>query len=264
LTVDLEGRVALVTGASRGLGRAVAIALAENGANPILTARGRKGLEETASLVADRTGIRCQVVEADVSSVIDVEDLHRQAVSRSGSPSVLVNAAGVYGPLGPVSETNPDQWINTLMVNTVGPYLTCRLFVPAMVRSGWGRVVNVSSAASLYPPTSLDSAYATSKAALNRFTRHLAAELAGTGVTANVLHPGSLKTEMWSDIVSQLATMADRAPALREWADNVDRTGGDPMSSAVDLILDLLDPASSVTGEFCWPKDIVEQPVPSW
>jgi NAD(P)-dependent dehydrogenase (short-subunit alcohol dehydrogenase family) len=266
LTTDLEGRVALVTGASRGLGRAVAVALAEHGGRPVLTARGHEGLEKTARLVTERTGIDCQVIAADVGSVTDVEGLHQQTLATSGSPSILVNAAGVYGPLGPVLETDPRQWIDTMMINTVGPYLTSRLFVPAMVNSGWGRVVNVSSSASLYPPTSLDSAYATSKTALNRLTRHLAAEIAGTGVTANVLHPGSLKTEMWSDIVAQLAPIRERerAHALREWADDVDRTGGDPMSAAVDLILQLLQPDSSINGQFCWPAGITEQPVPSW
>ena len=263
LTTDLEGRVALVTGASRGLGRAVAVALAEHGARPVLTARGREGLEETARRVAERTGVDCRLIAADVSSLTDVEELSRLTRATSGTPSILVNAAGVYGPLGPMSETDPRQWIETLMINTVGPYLTCRLFVPAMVESGWGRVVNVSSSASLYPPTSLDSAYATSKAALNRLTRHLAAEVEGTGVTANVLHPGSLKTEMWSDIVAQLAT-TERADAVREWADAVDRTGGDPMSAVVDLVLRLLEPDSSINGQFCWPAGIMEEPVPSW
>ena len=86
------------------------------------------------------------------------------------------------------------------MVNTAGAYLTCRAFVPGMLAAGWGRIVSLSSAASLGAPGLLDSAYSTSKAALNRLTRHLAAELEGTGVAAAVIHPGSVKTEMWADI----------------------------------------------------------------
>ena len=86
------------------------------------------------------------------------------------------------------------------MANTVSAYLTCRAFVGGMIDMGWGRIVNVTSAASLHEPGPINSAYGRSKAALNQFTRHLAAEIAGTGVTANVIHPGDVKTDMWAEI----------------------------------------------------------------
>ena len=87
-----------------------------------------------------------------------------------------------------------------MMIDAVAPYLVTRAFVGGMVDAGWGRIVNITSAASLHPPGPMNSAYGTAKVALNQFTRHLAAELAGTGVTANVLHPGDVKTDMWADI----------------------------------------------------------------
>ena len=93
----------------------------------------------------------------------------------------------------------------------VGPYLTCRAFVGGMIERGWGRIVSFSSAAALHPPGPINSAYGTSKAALNQFTRHLAAELVGTGVTANVIHPGDVKTEMWADISDQAAELGPEA-----------------------------------------------------
>ena len=86
------------------------------------------------------------------------------------------------------------------MVDAVAAFYTVNAFVGGMLDAGWGRIVNITSAASLHPPGPLNSAYGTAKVALNQFTRHLAAEIAGTGVTANVIHPGDVKTAMWADI----------------------------------------------------------------
>ena len=86
------------------------------------------------------------------------------------------------------------------MIDTVGPYLVSRACIDGMLAAGWGRIINLSSAAALHTPGPLNSAYATAKVALNQLTRHLAAELEGQGVTANVIHPGDVKTAMWADI----------------------------------------------------------------
>ena len=104
------------------------------------------------------------------------------------------------------------------MINTVGPYLTCRAFVGAMIDGGWGRIVNVTSAAALHEPGPVNSAYGTSKAALNQFTRHLASELKGTGVTANVIHPGDVKTDMWAEIKASSDRLGNAASAYLKWA----------------------------------------------
>src|SRR5207248_3979125 len=128
----------------------------------------------------------------------------------------------------------------TIAINTVAPYLICRAFVGSMIARGWGRIVNVTSAASLHPPGPLNSAYATSKVALNQFTRHLAAELAGTGVTANVIHPGEVKTEMWATIRQEARSTGLVGEGYRAWAEHVGQTGGDDPQKALDLILDLL------------------------
>jgi NAD(P)-dependent dehydrogenase (short-subunit alcohol dehydrogenase family) len=96
-------------------------------------------------------------------------------------------------------------------------------------------------------------------------TRHLAVELAGTGVTANVMHPGSLKTEMWADMKSRIVDAGEGGQGLREWVDMVGETGGDSTDHAVELVLRLVsDEGAETNGLFCWPTGIVEAPLPSW
>ena len=159
----------------------------------------------------------------------------------------------------------PTIGSETLLVDAVGPYLTCRAYLGAMLSAGWGRIINVSSAAALYPPGPLNSAYATAKAALNRMTRHLAAEVAGTGVTANVIHPGSLRTDMWADIKAKVAAASGDAGALQEWVDLVERTGGDPPAKAIAVVLRLVsDEGALINGQFCWPEDALEPPIAAW
>jgi NAD(P)-dependent dehydrogenase (short-subunit alcohol dehydrogenase family) len=134
-----------------------------------------------------------------------------------------------------------------------------------MIEERWGRIVNVSSAAAFHPPGPLNSAYGTSKAALNQFTRHLAAELEGTGVTANVIHPGEVKTEMWGYIQEEVMKLGPEGEAYRTWVRWVDETGGDPPEKAAALVLRLMSAATdSISGEFLWIEDGLQKPIPHW
>jgi NAD(P)-dependent dehydrogenase (short-subunit alcohol dehydrogenase family) len=262
---DLDGRVAVVVGAGSGLGRDVACALAERGASVVLAGRTRANLDETLRTLRSAAGTDALVAPTDVSEPDDVDRLRAITEEHFGAADVLINCAGIFGPLHRIAQSEPDEWIRTLSINCVGPYLTCRAFAPGMIAGGWGRIVNVSSAAPLYPPSAVNSAYATSKAALNQMTRHLAVELAGTGVTANVMHPGSLKTEMWADMKSRILDAGDGAEGLREWIDMVEATGGDTTDHAIELVLRLLSEEGAETnGRFCWPTGIAETPLPSW
>ena len=262
---ELEGRVAVVVGAGSGLGRDLARAFVQRNARVVVAGRTRERLDETLHAVRSATGSEPLVVPTDVSDRSDVDHLRDATETCFGTADILINCAGIFGPLRRIVETDPDEWIRTLSVNCVGPYLTCRAFAPGMIRRGWGRIVNVSSAAPLYPPAAVNSAYATSKAALNQMTRHLAVELAGTGVTANVLHPGSLKTDMWADIKSQITGAGAGAEGLLEWVNMVESTGGDTTEHAVELVLRLVgEEGAGTTGSFCWPAGIVEEPMPSW
>jgi len=182
-----------------------------------------------------------------------------------GQPTILVNAAGMFGPIALIKDVDPADWVRTVLTDAVAPFLTINAFVGGMIEAGWGRIVNITSAASLHPPGTLNSAYATSKVALNQLTRHLAAEIAGSGVTANVIHPGDVKTDMWIDIRDRVATMGPVADAYRAWAAWVEETGGDPPGKAVDLILRLTSDAGGGTnGQFCWIDDPLQAPIASW
>ena len=205
------------------------------------------------------------MIEADVTDPDRVEHMRATTDEHLGPAQILVNAAGRFGPLTPLHASDPDDWIRTLMVDAVGPYLTCRAYVGGMLSTGWGRIINVSSAAALYPPGGLNSAYSTAKAALNRLTRHLAVEVAGTGVTANVIHPGSLQTAMWADIKAKVEASPGDAGALRDWVELVERTGGDPPDKAIDVVLRLVgSEGAAINGTFCWPDDALEPPIASW
>jgi NAD(P)-dependent dehydrogenase (short-subunit alcohol dehydrogenase family) len=257
--------MALVTGASRGLGQRTAVTLAEHGANVAVVARSLAGLEETLAMISSGGG-RAQAFQANLGDVHAVEALRARVEAQLGQPSILVNAAGVFGPIALLQDGNPQAWLETITINTLAPYLLCRAFVAGMLEQGWGRIVNFTSAASLHQPGPLNSAYGTSKAALNQLTRHLAAELEGTGVTANVIHPGDVKTAMWAEIRDDVARVAGPAgDGYRTWAQWVEATGGDDPQKAADLVLNLMsDQAATINGRFLWIEAGLQAPVPSW
>jgi NAD(P)-dependent dehydrogenase (short-subunit alcohol dehydrogenase family) len=261
---SLRGRVGLITGAGRGIGRRAAVRLAERGVRVALLARTSSELEETAREVTRRGG-EAIVTPGDVASPRCIDSVKAEVEDRLGRPSILINAAGVFGPIQLVWKTNPDAWISAMMVNAIGPYLSCRAFVEGMMETGWGRIVNVTSAAALHEPGPINSAYGASKAALNQFTRHLAAEVEGSGVTVNVIHPGDVKTEMWADIRDKAQDLGSVARRYVEWVDWVEKTGGDDPEKASDLIEALLtDKAGAINGRFLWIKDGLQSPIPSW
>ncbi len=261
---DQQGRVAVVTGGGRGLGQAIALGLAERGATVVAVARDEEQLRETERL-GRAAGGHVEAFACDVSDHQAVASLRTEVTGRLGPPTILVNAAGTFGPIALIKDTDPDAWQRTIMVDAVAAFYTTNALVGGMLDEGWGRVVNITSAASLHPPGPLNSAYGTAKAALNQLTRHLAAEIAGSGVTANVIHPGDVKTAMWADIRKRVAGMGAIGENYISWADWVAETGGDPPEKAVALVLQLTSDAGDRTnGEFCWIEDPLQPPIASW
>ncbi|WP_163538174.1 SDR family oxidoreductase [Gracilibacillus sp. YIM 98692] len=258
----IKGKIAVVTGAGSGIGQAVSIGLAKEGAMVVLVGRSVAKLESTSEQIDQFKG-NSMVVRADLDSIESVNQMAETVIEKHGAPSLVINCAGVHGEMQWIQDSDPQQWMETIMINTGGPYLVCRAFINQMMELGWGRIVNITSAASLVKPNGINSAYATSKAALNHFTRQLAAELEGTGITANVIHPGEVKTQMWSNIKDDAEKSG--IEGVTKWAEMVDESGGDSPEKTVEVILDLLKPKSNnVNGKFLWIKDGIKKPMPSW
>ncbi|HEX2275661.1 MAG TPA: SDR family NAD(P)-dependent oxidoreductase [Candidatus Tectomicrobia bacterium] len=192
-TGRLGGKRAVVTGAGRGIGRAIALAFAREGAAVVCSGRQKGPLDEVAGVITDEGG-RADVVCADVTKDDDVAELARQALTSLGGVDVLVNNAGIYAP-GAFMEHELDDWQRVLDVNVLGVVRVTRAFLPAMLGAGSGRIVNIASTAGKYGSL-YQSPYNASKHAVVGLTRCLALETAGGGVTVNAICPGFVRTDM--------------------------------------------------------------------
>ncbi len=196
----LQGQVALITGASRGIGAAAAERLAAGGAAVVLTARDEETLAATVQRV-QAAGGRALGVAADVADPEQIEQLIERMLDELKRVDILVNNAGVIWPLEEVADADLDEWAYAVHVNLVGPFFMARNVLPLMLAQNYGRIINISSGAARRPIAGA-SAYCASKAGLDMFTQTLALELAKTRVTANCLHPGMVDTDMQADIRS--------------------------------------------------------------
>jgi len=198
MTSDFADRTALVTGAGRGIGRAVALGLGAVGARVILLARTAGQLDETRTLLREQgtPAGRVSVLPADLA---DEEDRSRAvgAALAAGRVDILVNNAATVEPLGPTVGIKAGDLRLAFEVNVVAPATLTAAVLPGMLEAGWGRVANISSGIVANPAGMIrGNAYATTKAALEAHTVNLAAELRGTGVTVNAYRPGGVNTAM--------------------------------------------------------------------
>ena len=201
--MQLRGRVALVTGASRGLGKAIAASLIREGADVMLAARDPDVLEAAGrELAAGRPSPDQKVVwqAADVAKATDVEGLVQETVDRLGRLDVLVCNAGVYGPLGLIEDIDWDAWVQAIEINLLGTVLCCRFAVPIMRQQGGGKIVILSGGGATAPLPRV-SAYAASKAAVVRFAETLAEEVKESRIDVNAVAPGALNTRLTDQIV---------------------------------------------------------------
>jgi NAD(P)-dependent dehydrogenase (short-subunit alcohol dehydrogenase family) len=189
----LDGRVAIVTGASRGLGRAMAVALAEAGADVALAARSRPDLEETAGLVR-ATGRRALAIATDVTVYAQVEALVARTVGELGGLHAVVNNSGI-ARVAPVAQMSPEDFRATLDVNLVGVFIGCRAAASHLIAQKSGKIVNVASVLGQVGLPGY-SAYAASKSGVMGFTRALAAEWARHSIQVNAVAPGWFVTDM--------------------------------------------------------------------
>jgi NAD(P)-dependent dehydrogenase (short-subunit alcohol dehydrogenase family) len=204
LETDLSGRVVLVTGASRGLGREISVELARAGANLIMMARDPAALYEAeTSVLASRrkTTQSILALAGDVSDSSDVDAVVSAAHSQLGRIDGLVCNAGVHGAIGPIDEVPWEKWLEAVKVNLFGVVHCCRAVVPIMRNQSSGKIVAISGGGATAPFPRF-SAYAASKAAVVRFVETLAAELTGSGITVNAVAPGMLNTRLLDEVVA--------------------------------------------------------------
>lgn len=194
LRLNLQGKVSVVTGGGRGLGRAYATNLANMGSTVVVIARSKEELSETVKII-HKSGGNAAAFVADVTNDDDVKKVFEEIQSKIGSIDLLVNNAGVCGPLGPVWENEPEQWVQCISVNLSSAFLCSHAVLPEMINRRSGRIINIASGAgaAAFPYM---SAYAASKTALIRYTETLAIETAEYGIKIFAMEPGAVKTKM--------------------------------------------------------------------
>jgi NAD(P)-dependent dehydrogenase (short-subunit alcohol dehydrogenase family) len=196
----LEGQVAIVTGAGRGIGKGIALRFAAEGAAVALTSRNKAQLDQVLAQI-EAAGGRGLAVAGDVTRRADVEHVARAAEARLGGVTLLVNNAGLAGPYGPVGVVDPDAWWAAQEVHILAPFLFMTAVLPGMIERRAGRIINISSPRSNRLTANL-SAYSLGKTAQNRLAELVANEVKQYGVKAFALDPGSIMTEMADETMS--------------------------------------------------------------
>lgn len=202
--MNLAGRSAIITGANQGLGRAIATSFVRSGASVLLVARGeellRQAERELAPLVRQKNQVVCSM-RGDVSQPESCQAVARRALDLFPSVTVLVNNAGVYGPMGLLEEVDWDEWVQAMQINLFGTVLMCRAIIPLLRSQGYGKIINLSGGGATAPLPRI-SAYAASKVAVVRLTETLAEELREAHVDVNAIAPGALNTRLLDEVLA--------------------------------------------------------------
>jgi 3-oxoacyl-[acyl-carrier protein] reductase len=236
----LEGKVAIVTGASRGIGRSIALRFAGEGARVVVNYRNRSSEADAVVDTIRQAGGEAVAMAADVSSSADVQRLVERTVEQYRRIDILVNDAGVMVAKG-LFETTEDDWDQTIDINLKGAYLCSKAVAPIMIRQEGGTIINMSSNSGLYHPSAMRfTEYVVSKAGMNGLTKAMALAL-GPHVTVNAICPGWIRTDMVEIIEPEVQQRILDETALHRWG-----TPDDIASSAVFLAS---DEAAFITGE---------------
>jgi NAD(P)-dependent dehydrogenase (short-subunit alcohol dehydrogenase family) len=202
-TRPLAGRAALITGANRGFGLELARAFLHGGASLMLCARDVEKLEaagkELRAVAGSEQEVRWRA--ADVSDVDDVEHLARETIGVFPRLQILINNAGVYGPMGPIEEVDWADWVRAIEINLFGSILPTRALLEHFKRQRYGKIIQLSGGGATNPMPRL-SAYATSKAGIVRFVETIAKECADFGIDVNAIAPGALNTQMLDEVLA--------------------------------------------------------------
>ncbi|HEY7269890.1 MAG TPA: glucose 1-dehydrogenase [Dehalococcoidia bacterium] len=248
MTDRLAGKVALITGAGSGVGRAAALIFAREGARVAVAGRTRSSVEETAVLLTE-AGAEALAVVADVSKSSDVQEMIAATVRRFGGLQILVNNAGIgYAAepevsMGPVTEVPDDDWDTVLNINLRSVFYACKFGIPEIQKSGGGTIVNVSSTGGVRGMVDAH-AYSAAKAGMINLTRSMAIRY-GPEIRVNVVAPGGIDTKMIASRLALRPAQAQIAPAQRRGLGRI----AQPEEIANAILFLASDEASFVTGE---------------
>jgi 3-oxoacyl-[acyl-carrier protein] reductase len=221
MQLDLTGKIAIVTGAGRGIGKAIITTLAEEGITVVGVDVNPAALNDLQNELAG-AGHRSSVHACDVRSAAETKAVIEAVVAEYGRVDILVNNAGVL-KTGPIETYSEEDWDLTFDVNTKGLFLMCQAVIPVMKRQRYGRIINAASFAAIVPSTG-SAAYAASKSAVESFTRTLAGELGPWDITVNCYAPGMIPTEMnhFAEMNPAVKTRLMDTLTLRRWGDKLD------------------------------------------
>lgn len=244
--MKLEGRSAIITGASQGLGKAIAQAFVEAGANVCLCARDEDLLRRTQAELQVSSSRQVLAQGCDVSDRMAVHDLVCEAIRAFGQVHILVNNAGIYGPMGTLDTVDPAEWMRAIEINLFGTMFVMRELLPHMRQHAYGKIINLSGGGATKSLPYM-SAYAASKAAVVRLTETVADEIRGAGIDINSVAPGALNTRLLDQVLEAGPERVGQKfydQALRQKEE-----GGAPLERGADLCVFLASAESDgITG----------------
>lgn len=249
MSYSLEGRNAIITGANQGLGLAIAEAYVKAGASVLLCARNLELLEKAKDKLSMKAGPNQKVVvhSADVSTEADVKKVVESALQAFSRLHILVNNAGVYGPMGPIEQVDWKPWVKAIEINLLGSVLMCRAVLPHFKPHSYGKIVQLSGGGATSPLPRI-SAYAASKAAIVRFAETLAEEVREDHIDVNVIAPGALNTRLLDEVLEAGPEKVDKifyGRALKQKAE-----GGTSLEKGANLAVFLGSEGSDgITGK---------------
>lgn len=229
--MNLEGKVSIITGASLGIGRAIATAFSAEGSHLVLVARTVSELENAKREIEQSSSARVEIFRADVSQPKDVEDMVGFTLTKFDTIDILVNSAGIYGPIGLITDVDVEDWIEATNINLYGTFLCMRAVLPTMMRKKKGKIVNLSGGGAASPLPRF-SAYSASKAAVVRLTETIANEVKEYNIDINAIAPGAVNTRFLDQVLAVGKAAGDvfHAKAIKQ-----KREGGVPPEKIAEL-----------------------------
>jgi NAD(P)-dependent dehydrogenase (short-subunit alcohol dehydrogenase family) len=200
--MELRNKVAIITGASQGIGRVTSLMLAKEGASVVLASRNEAKLEETARAINEMGG-KSLTVLTDVTKASDVKNMVQKTLEAFGTIDILVNNSGIAGPTAKCEEVTIEEWEETMAVNLLGPFLCCKYVIPTLKAKKSGRIINIGSISSKRPLQNR-TPYTTSKMGLIGFNRTLAVELGPFNITVNLICPGATAGERLDNVMTTM------------------------------------------------------------